>query len=621
MDPGLTNPPVESLSVQEVHKGNDSSPASIQRTTQPLESLPTTAESKRRLEAFFTRYDPPRVNEIDALVQRFPTTKEMWKSLYAQYNLGHDGEPVPTRLHTPTVPNSEGAIEARQDANANEIIVTARLSMPSADFRLYVQSMDSHRREFYAALESDFASYGRNLGASSTTIGLVDKHHFELPCELHFTSTILAKSALTKLRKQSAVPIPQARLAYVSMRGRPSDLQFAILADVTLKSPLEPLVPPAKGPELETPAILDFVSCVDRQNKAFPIHPSSITSPPRYSEAAPSPERIRAEERSFAADDRLAELEERERRVNARWREVTMREALVSEKLAKGNLGGSGASSPASPADGKTSQLLALRENEVYERDRQASRKEEKALERERNAEALLREVAQREYAVSERESSLRMRESQLEQREQLFLARQRTAERSPEREPSEFGKATEEYIVKLEKELNDLRKENTALRQTSSTNASVELRMQHLIERENRLQQKEAEVKALLADANEKTRESEARLQQRYADLVEREKELTSRFVESQLSHQATSFGSLQHSPVRGGNSLPEVSTRSTGYAPVTVPSSPPPKSSRADEVAAMMRRVREKEIVLRNVSEQQRLRAHASPARFQYY
>lgn len=294
-------------------------------------------------------------------------------------------------------------------------------------------------------------------------------------------------------------------------------------------------------------------------------------------------------------------------------------------------------------------ESLSIRENEVKERERQLARRAEALDDRERTTAAHVTELEQRVAFVDERERRVTLRERQLNELTSPSLVQPRTS--------TSNGNGQEAaYIEDLEKKLREARQRIAALEGSPSSamvlqaqrhansDAATDMRLRHVVEREALVAESEARMQRRSQAASAEVRQEDEQARRRWEELRRHDRDLLARRLEVEAMHnsvqrqQTLSAVAASSSSVGGSSSPKQVSPQQLGAASIsshsaahtatsrslfTAPHSdattPPVSSSfsyhaardgsstllRQDDIATMLSRVKERERMIRSMSE----------------
>lgn len=282
-------------------------------------------------------------------------------------------------------------------------------------------------------------------------------------------------------------------------------------------------------------------------------------------------------------------------------------------------------------------ESLAVRESELKERERQLMRHEEELNVKERDVAANMSELSQRAAFLDERERRVTLRERQLEESERC----------APARSSSRYSDGTEAgiYIADLETKLREAKHRISVLegapsaavalqaQQHSSQHGErdLDLRLRHVIEREQLVADAEARLQRTTQEAISEVRHEDEGARRRWEELRRQDRELLARRLEIEAMHSSVqraqqhtnrtlSAGTTQSSPPSSRQAAGTSSTppRSLFTSPRddTLDVKPNPSFTfgasresagllRQDDISTMLLRVKERETLLRKMSE----------------
>lgn len=519
-----------------------------------------------------------------------------------------------------------------QSLTVGALDVGARMNIPGGDPEVLRRSSQADVEKFISALREDVESFGVTLGAQTTKLGQLSQGAFDADVVFSFSNIGSRRAALGRMKTNLVIPISAARLAYGDMRGKACDLQAALLSEVTALD--------------EPPAGDTHLSATLASSKEV-LRAVAAPIPLLQSKPATTIEATKSENL----------LSERERNVESAWRDISVREA---ELLAREGADSSALEpSPQQEFRKKLHELrqqtdvLRLRETHLCERERRCAKAQQEAEEAVTNAQRMLREIASREAMLSEREGLLATKEKQFAEAEQKRNTsrtsfgdglRALKASADSNQGKTDFNQELEAYCLKLEETLQQQQQQQ----QRPGTVEALNQRLQHIIEREKQLESSEQNLREMMEKYTQQCRKAEESLDKRREEMAKQEKMIAMRLVElrvledakgsrSELSQQAAIRSSLPQdasraladsvlSPYSSNQAKPSVSE---ALAPSSSPrpdltqtptsflarDSPPrfvgtsgssfkarSRTTRDEEIAALLQRVREREERLRN-------------------
>ena len=549
------------------------------------------------------------------------------------------------------------------------VSVRGFLSIPPRVNRSLQLASQSLLRVWSTALQEDCRAFGSSFGARSSflysTESDITETTFHIPCRFEFPTLPPAKNFAERMNREPIVPMPKSARALEALGGRASDVERSVLekivvdanasaVDFALQREVSPPQQYSAIPDRfsslsnavsATSQLLNEPSVLSSLSRSGPVHLSDGDEIERRRSAKRAQEAEVATARQEAVlRVREMEVKEREGLVNERLREVMERELSLQErqKLLEARAAADITEQQKQRIVSSRVESMTIREQEAKELERQITLREIAIKDKEKQIQRVISELAGREQALIDKENLNNLRAEQLDEQERQLNRQQSQLEKK-----SSVDQAFEQYVLDLEYKLQEANAKLAAMQQTPTEGTSsssspgrdqpqnlhkyvdltqrerdvrrreedIDLRARHTSQREALLQAAEQRVSNQSQYTVRQVQSSEAENDRRAMQLAQREKELIARRIELDAidrSIRSQQRGSPQHFSV---NPRSPYNTSQQEHSPPHRQLSDAGKP-REDEIAAMLQRVRDREMLLRNMSEQMQL-AHRSSGR----
>jgi hypothetical protein len=534
--------------------------------------------------------------------------------------------------------------------------------MPREIFRYLSLASQAEVRAWSSAVQSDVQNFGNALGAISAVALANEREATEtavrVPCHFEVSTAAAARNISDRLSRDGFALMPKTSqiTAGIGFGGSASDVLRCRVEDVQTGAPRSGLAdefqqsPTAQPPPQRLVALSNALSTSTQLLRDPSIASSmSRSGPVRLLEADQFQQQHsmrKAQEAEAAAARQEAvlrvremEIKEREALVHDRLRDVMERELAVQEKqrILEARAAADAADAQRQRIVSSRVQSMTIREQETQELERQVTIREINVREKEKQIQRVIGEIALREQALIDREKASELKAQQLQEQERL-LQRQLSESSSHSQTKSSVDQGIEKYVLDLEYKLqqatlklDELQKNTTAATSSSETSSTwgvslggsvntyvdvaqrerdvqrreeaVEMRYRHQAQREALALSAEQRAAQLLHSSAAQARSSDSENDRRAAGLARQEKELMLQRLELDTKLARTSSG---------GGSVIESSSSNNSWQPYVAPH----HQGRGADVAAMLQRVREREILLQRMSEEmQSPQLHRTP------